>query len=80
MTIYITREGTKLTAEFPAELLEKLYQAEPVCTAMLQDIKNQVAAKSQSISQVEARATDPENCIANLIQNDYLSVIDPIDG
>ena len=70
MTIYMTQEGNKLTAEFPAQLLEKLQQLEPACAEILQDYKNQEGV----------RITDPETLIAYLIQNGYLLVIDPVDG
>jgi hypothetical protein len=70
MTIYITKEGNKLSAEFPAQLLEKLRQLEPACADILEDHKNEVGS----------RITDPETLIAYLIQNGYLSVIDPVDG
>ena len=39
MSIYITREGTKLTAEFPRELQEKLYQAEPTYGILFEKFK-----------------------------------------
>ena len=69
MAIYITKEENKLSAEFAAQLLEKLQQLEPACADILQDYKNQAGV----------RITDPETLIAYLIQNVYLSVIDPID-
>jgi hypothetical protein len=74
MDTYVTCEGTKLTAEFPQELVEKLYQAEPDCSSFLEKSKKKLnfAQKSQQISS--------ENFIAELIQNGYLSVIDPVDG
>jgi hypothetical protein len=70
MTIYITQEGDKLTAESPAQLLEKLQQLEPAYAEILQDYKNQAGV----------RITEPETLIAYLIQDGYLSVIDPVDG
>ena len=70
MTTYITQEGHKLTSESPTQLLEKLQQLEPTCVEMLQNHTNQAGEK----------ITDPESLIAFLIQNGYLSVIDPIDG
>lgn len=36
MGVYVTCEGTKLMAECPQELLEKLYEAEPVCATLLE--------------------------------------------
>jgi hypothetical protein len=74
MTIYVTHEGTKLTAEFPRELLEKLYQVEPNCGILFEQFKN------KSNSQTSSQKINSENFIAELIQNDYLSVIDPVDG
>ena len=74
MDIYITREGTKLTAEFPQELAEKLSQVEPVYGFLFKQFqeKSNDHKKSQKIN--------CESFIAELIQSDYLSVIDPIDG
>jgi hypothetical protein len=74
MDVYITREGTKLTAEFPQELLEKLSQAEPDCDILFEQFK------TKSNSPQESKNVNSENVIAQLIQNDYLSVVDPIDG
>ncbi len=74
MTIYMTREGTKLTADVATELIEKLYQAEPAYSILLEQLKN------QANSQPKVNITKPENIVADLIQNDYLTVIDPVDG
>lgn len=74
MTVYVTREGTKLTAEFPRELLEKLYHAEPTCSDLFERFQN------ESNSQQKSQNTNSENFVAELIKNDYLSVIDPVDG
>jgi hypothetical protein len=70
----MTREGTKLTADVATELIEKLYQAEPACSILLEQLKN------QANSQPKVNTTKPENIVADLIQNDYLTVIDPVDG
>jgi hypothetical protein len=74
MAIYVTREGTKLTADVATELLEKLYQVEPNCCTLYEQFQN------HSNSQQETKRVNSENFIAELIQNDYLSVIDPVDG
>ena len=74
MNVYITREGTKLTAEFPQELVEKLSQVEPVCGVLFEQFEE------KSNSQKKSQKINCEIFIAQLIQNDYLSVIDPIDG
>lgn len=74
MNVYITCEGTKLTAESAQELLEKLYQAEPNCSVLL------VRSQHNSDYPHQLNNTNSENLIAELIQNDFLSVIDPIDG
>jgi hypothetical protein len=70
MTIYITQEGNKLSAEFPAQLLEKIQELEPAFSEILRGYTNQAGV----------RITDPETLIAYLIQDGYLSVIDPVDG
>ena len=74
MDIYVTHEGTKLTAEFPQELLKKLCQAEPACGVLFEQFKK------KSNSSPQSKNINPKNFIAELIQNDYLSVVDPIDG
>ena len=74
MDIYITREGTKLTAEFPQELVEKLSQVEPVCGFLFKQFKE------KSNSHQKSQKINCESFVAELIQNDYLSVIDPVDG
>lgn len=79
MTIYMTREGTKLTADIPTELIEKLYQAEPNCFKMFNNDDKVIENESLS-SLLKFTKLDSANFIAELIQNDYLSVIDPIDG
>jgi hypothetical protein len=74
MNIYITCEGTKLTAESTQELLEKLYQAEPNCSILFEQSQHN-SDYPQKLNNIKS-----ENLIAELIQNDLLSVIDPIDG
>ena len=74
MTVYVTCDGKKLTAEFPRELLEKLYYLEPSFSLLFEQFQNN--SNSQQVSQ----NINSENFVAELIQNDYLSVIDPIDG
>ena len=74
MSIYVTCEGTKLTAELPQELREQLTQAEPVYGRLWSKFKN------QSNHPQTSQNLNSDQFIAELIQNDYLSVIDPVDG
>ena len=74
MSIYVTCEGTKLTAELPEELLAKLEQVEPTYGSLWEKFTS-LSNHSQTSPSI-----NPENFIADLIQNDYLSVIDPVDG
>ena len=74
MSTYVTCEGTKLTAELPQELGEKLTQAEPVYGSLWSKFKN------QSNHSQKAQNLNSDQFIAELIQNDYLAVIDPVDG
>ena len=72
MTIYITQEGNKLSAEFPAQLLEKLQQLEPACAEILQDYKNQAGVSHHEKNftpkhengYFQVRITEPETLIA----------------
>ncbi|OKH20103.1 hypothetical protein NIES593_20190 [Hydrococcus rivularis NIES-593] len=80
MTIYVTRQGTKFNADSATELVEQLQHQESISSNSLQDFMNQMAKRCQTEDGVAIRTLDPEIFIADLIQNDYLSVIDVIDG
>jgi hypothetical protein len=78
MAIYVTREGTKLTASSPTELVEQLFRHSP--TETLQDFMERMSRHFQAEDKITIRTDDPEIFIADLIQNDYLKVVDTIDG
>lgn len=80
MTIYITREGTKFNADSATELVEQLQHQEPISAHNIQDFMGQMAKHCQTKDGVSLRTLDPEIFVADLLQNDYLSVIDVIDG
>lgn len=80
MTIYITRQGTKFNADSATELVEQLQHQEPISSPNLQDFMGQMAKRCQTEDGVSIRTLDPEIFVADLLQNDYLSVIDVIDG
>jgi hypothetical protein len=80
MTTYITRQGTKLTASSSVDLVEKLQRVESASTGELQDFMNQIARRCQTEEGVKIRTTPTDTFVGDLIQNDYLRVIDAIDG
>jgi hypothetical protein len=80
MTIYVTREGDKLVADSPLELVEKLQQCQGRMTETRQEFMTRMAAEMVAIQGITVPITDPENFIAELIHNDFLSVVDSIDG
>ncbi|MGK7872984.1 MAG: hypothetical protein AB4426_06640 [Xenococcaceae cyanobacterium] len=80
VTTYITRDGVKFTASSPAELIEQLQQEEPTPSENIQDFMNRVARRCQIEDNVSIRTTNSEIFVADLIQNDYVYVIDVIDG
>ncbi len=80
MTIYVTREGDKLAADSPLELVEKLQQCQGRMTETRQEFMTRLAAQMVASQGVTVPITDPENFIAELIHNDFLSVVDSIDG
>ncbi|NCR60319.1 MAG: hypothetical protein GPJ01_22510 [Microcystis aeruginosa LL13-06] len=45
-----------------------------------EDVKTRMAAQMVASQGVTVPITDPENFIAELIHNDFLSVVDSIDG
>ena len=80
MTIYVTREGDKLVADSPLELVEKLQQCQGRMTETRQDFMTRMAAQMVASQGVTVPITDPENFIAELIHNYFLSLVDSIDG
>jgi hypothetical protein len=80
MTIYINRQGAKFNANSATELVEQLQHQESISSKNLQDFMNQMAKHCQIEDGVSIRTLAPEIFVADLIQNDYLSVIDVIDG
>ncbi|WP_375328711.1 hypothetical protein [Microcystis sp. BLCC-F210] len=80
MTIYVTREGDKLVADSPLELVEKLQQCQGKMTETRQEFMTRMAAQMVASQGVTIPITDAENFIAELIHNDFLSVVDSIDG
>ena len=79
MTTYITQKGIKFTAQSATELVEKMQQKEQQSAQKVQDFLNRVARRYQRQDNVFIRATCPETFIADLIQYDYIRVIDPLD-
>jgi hypothetical protein len=80
MTTYITREGVKLSGDSAAELLEQLQQAGLIPRESAAEFMERAARHFQIQDNVAINISDSESFIADLIQNDYLSVIDAIDG
>ena len=80
MTKYITQDGTKFTAKSATELVEQLRQKEPIASKNLQDFLKAVARRYQMKDNLLIRTTCPETLLADLIQHDYIRVIDSIDG
>jgi hypothetical protein len=80
MTIYITRQGAKFKADSATELVEQLQHQEPISSQNLPDFMSQMAKRCQIEDGVSIRTLEPEIFVADLLQNDYLSVIDAIDG
>ncbi|NCR07519.1 hypothetical protein [Microcystis aeruginosa] len=80
MTIYVTREGDKLVADSPLELVEKLQQYQGRMAETREEFMTQMAAQMVATQGLTVPITDPENFIAELIHNDFLSVVDSIDG
>jgi hypothetical protein len=80
MTIYVTREGDKLVADCPLELVEKLQQCQGRMTETRQEFMTRMAAQMVATKALLFLSPDPENFIAELIHNDFLSVVDSIDG
>lgn len=80
MTIYVTREGDKLVADSPLELVEKLQQCQGTMAETRQDFMTRMAAEMEATQGITVPITDLENFIAELIHNDFLSVVDSIDG
>ncbi|TRV48847.1 MAG: hypothetical protein EWV53_19465 [Microcystis panniformis Mp_MB_F_20051200_S9] len=80
MTIYVTREGDKLVADSPLELVEKLQQYQGRMAETREEFMTRMAAQMVATQGLTVPITDPENFIAELIHNDFLSVVDSIDG
>lgn len=80
MATYITREGIKLRGDSASELLAQLQQAELIPRESAQEFMERAARLFQVRDDVSIDTSSPENFIADLIQNDYLSVVDIIDG
>jgi hypothetical protein len=80
MTIYITTEGDKVIADSPMELVGKLQRLQGKIEETQRDFMNRLAKEIGAIQGVTIPITDPGTFIAELIHNDYLSVVDSIDG
>lgn len=80
MTTYITRAGIKLSGDSAVELLEQLQQAELIPKESASEFMARAAQQFQLQDNIALDTSNAENFIADLIQNDYLSVIDLIDG
>lgn len=80
MTIYITARGDKVIADSPIELVEKLRRLQGKTEETRRDFMNRFAREIGAIQGATILTTDPGTFIAELIQNDYLSVVDSIDG
>lgn len=80
MTTYITPAGIKLSGDSAVELLEQLQQAGLIPKESVPEFMERVARHFQLQDNISIDTSNPENFIADLIQNDYLSVIDIIDG
>jgi hypothetical protein len=80
MTTYITREGVKLSGDSAAELLEQLQQGGLIPPESAREFMERAAQHFQLQDNIRIDTSNSESFIADLIQNDYLSVIDVIDG
>jgi hypothetical protein len=80
MTTYITREGVKLSGDSAAELLEQLQQGGLIPSESFQEFMERAAKHLQKKHNIHIDTSNTESFIADLIQNDFLSVIDVIDG
>ena len=80
MTTYITPAGIRVSGDSAVELLEQLEQARLIPDESGPEFMERVAHYFQVEDNISIDTSNPENFIADLIQNDYLSVIDVIDG
>ncbi|WP_013321657.1 hypothetical protein [Gloeothece verrucosa] len=81
MTTYVTQEGFKLTTNSSVELIKQLQEIMPRLSSAVEDRSNaELASVGFCESSMTLNADDPENSVAELIQQGYLRVIDEIDG
>lgn len=80
MTIYVTARGEQLFADSPVELVDQLQQLRGEKGETKQDFMDRIAREMAAIQGTIVHTADPATFIAELIQNDYLSVVDSIDG
>ena len=80
MTTYITPAGIKLNGDSALELLEQLQEAGLIPKESASEFMVRAAQHFQLQDNISLDTSNPEDFIADLIHNDYLSVIDMIDG